>query len=70
MPGYLDQIGCVKEQNEMALEFNQQLKERVMQLRDELPEAALTYVDVYAAKYGLIANSTREGNHLRQPWNI
>lgn len=61
MPGYLDEIGCVKDQNEMASEFNRQLKEMVMQLRGELPEAALTYVDVYTAKYSLIANSTRAG---------
>lgn len=60
-PGYLDQAGCVKDQNEMATEFNNQLKERVTKLRIELPEAAITYVDVYAAKYGLISNAKNEG---------
>ncbi|XP_028792951.1 GDSL esterase/lipase At5g14450-like [Neltuma alba] len=60
-PGYLDQYGCVKDQNDMAIEFNKQLKDRVIKLRTELPEAAITYVDVYAAKYGLISNAKTEG---------
>lgn len=60
--GYLDQYGCVKDQNVMATEFNKQLKDRVIKLRTELPEAAITYVDVYAAKYALISNTKKEGN--------
>ncbi|KAH7577283.1 hypothetical protein ACOSP7_001867 [Xanthoceras sorbifolium] len=60
-PGYVDQYGCVKDQNTMAIEFNRQLKERVIKLRAELPEAAITYVDVYAAKYGLISRSKTLG---------
>lgn len=51
----------MKTQNEMAVEFNRQLKERVVKLRQELPEAAITYVDVYAAKFGLIGNYKSEG---------
>jgi len=46
----------------MAVEFNKKLKDRVVKLRTELPEAAITYVDVYAAKYGLISNTKNEGN--------
>ncbi|PON36615.1 Lipase [Parasponia andersonii] len=60
-PGYLDQYGCVKTQNEMAVEFNKQLKDRVIKLRAELPEAAITYVDVYAAKIGMIGNAKTQG---------
>ncbi|XP_020414658.1 GDSL esterase/lipase At5g14450 isoform X2 [Prunus persica] len=60
-PGYLDDHGCVKGQNDMAIEFNRQLKDRVIKLRAELPQAAITYVDVYAAKYGLISNAKTEG---------
>ena len=60
-PGYLDQQGCVKGQNDMAVGFNKQLKDRVIKLRAELPEAAITYVDLYAAKYGLISNAKNEG---------
>ncbi|KAK3413121.1 hypothetical protein EUGRSUZ_I01728 [Eucalyptus grandis] len=65
--GYLDDHGCVKTQNEMAVEFNRQLKERVIKLRQELPEAAITYVDVYAAKFGLIGNYKSEGKDLLTP---
>ncbi|KAL5572811.1 hypothetical protein UlMin_022408 [Ulmus minor] len=60
-PGYLDAARCIKSQNDMSVEFNKKLKERVIKLRTELPEAAITYVDVYAAKYGLIANAKTEG---------
>jgi hypothetical protein len=60
--GYLDQYGCVKDQNVIAIEFNKKLKDRVVKLRTEVPEAAITYVDVYAAKYGLISNTKNEGN--------
>ncbi|WJX81276.1 hypothetical protein P8452_64178 [Trifolium repens] len=59
--GYLDQYGCVKDQNVIAIEFNKKLKDRVVKLRTEVPEAAITYVDVYAAKYGLISNTKNEG---------
>jgi hypothetical protein len=62
--GYLDQYGCVKDQNVITLEFNKQLKDRVVKLRTEVPEAAITYVDVYAAKYRLISNTKNEGNLL------
>lgn len=62
-PGFLDQFGCIKGQNDMAVEFNRQLKDRVNKLRAELPLAALTYVDVYTAKYGLISNTKNQGNN-------
>uniref|UniRef100_A0A7N0VKE6 Uncharacterized protein n=1 Tax=Kalanchoe fedtschenkoi TaxID=63787 RepID=A0A7N0VKE6_KALFE len=57
----LDEYGCVKEQNDMAKEFNKQLMEKVAQLRTQLPLAAITYVDVHAAKMDLIANSSSHG---------
>jgi hypothetical protein len=60
-PGFLDEHRCVKNQNVMAVEFNRQLKDRVIKLKAELPNAAITYVDVYAAKYGLISNAKNEG---------
>ncbi|XP_065880008.1 GDSL esterase/lipase At5g14450 isoform X2 [Euphorbia lathyris] len=60
-PGSLDEYGCVKAQNEMAVEFNTELKDRVIKLRTQLPEAAITYVDVYAAKYGLISKAKSLG---------
>lgn len=48
----------------MAIEFNRQLRDRVIKLRVELPQAAITYVDAYAAKYGLISNAKNEGTQL------
>ncbi|KAM0954849.1 hypothetical protein TB2_022958 [Malus domestica] len=60
-PGFLDDHGCVKAQNNIAVEFNRQLRDRVTKLRAELPLAAITYVDVFAAKYGLIGTAKTEG---------
>ncbi len=62
-PGFLDKYGCIKSQNDMAIEFNRQLKDRVIKLRSELSHAALTYVDVYTAKYRLISSTRSQGFH-------
>ncbi|XP_077227339.1 GDSL esterase/lipase At5g14450-like isoform X2 [Tasmannia lanceolata] len=59
--GNLDQNGCVKPQNEVAQEFNRQLKDRMTQLRQQLPSAALIYVDVYSTKYRLISEAKKQG---------
>ncbi|XP_057481923.1 GDSL esterase/lipase At5g14450-like [Actinidia eriantha] len=67
-PGYLDELGCIKGQNDIAVEFNKQLNDRVIQLRAKLPQAALTYVDIYAAKYGLISNAKNQG--FEDPFKI
>ncbi|XAR51924.1 Alpha-L-fucosidase [Bertholletia excelsa] len=66
--GYLDEQGCVKSQNEVAKEFNRQLKDRVTRLRKELPQASVTYVDIYAAKYGLISSAKKQG--FEDPFKI
>ncbi|KAK8619078.1 hypothetical protein V6N13_133045 [Hibiscus sabdariffa] len=60
-PEELDEQGCLKAQNAYCMEFNKKLKDRVTKLRAELPHAALTYVDIYAAKYELIGNAKKEG---------
>ncbi|KAK6913061.1 GDSL lipase/esterase [Dillenia turbinata] len=60
-PGLLDPHGCHNAMNEMAVEFNQQLKDRVNRLTVELPHAALTCVDVYTAKFDLIKNTKSQG---------
>ncbi|KAM6549721.1 hypothetical protein CsatB_021397 [Cannabis sativa] len=61
VPGFLDGNGCIKSQNDMAKEFNRQLKRKVSELKAQLPFAALTYVDMYAAKYSLISNAKKLG---------
>ena len=42
----LDNAGCAIPHNEVAQFFNRELKAAVVQLRKELPLAAITYVDV------------------------
>ncbi|KAK4477362.1 hypothetical protein RD792_016583 [Penstemon davidsonii] len=59
--GFLNKYGCIRAQNSVAVEFNKQLKNRVTKLRVDLPRAALTYVDIYSAKYDLIQNATTYG---------
>lgn len=56
-----DQFGCVKSENEVAKEFNRQLKDKVTELRNNLQDSALTYVDVYSAKYNLISQAQQQG---------
>ncbi|KAK8592970.1 hypothetical protein V6N12_045062 [Hibiscus sabdariffa] len=60
-PWNLDKNGCVKLQNEVAMEFNRQLKDKIYQLRSQLPFARFTYVDVYSAKYALTGMATNLG---------
>ena len=59
----LDQCGCLKARNDIAVEFNKQLKQAVMELRTQLPQAALTYVDLYGARYGLISHDKEQSDH-------
>lgn len=60
-PANKDQNGCVKSHNEIAQEFNRQLKDKVSQLRKQLPDAVLTYTDIYTAKYSLISEAKKQG---------
>lgn len=59
--GQVDQVGCASPYNEVAQYFNKKLKEVVVHLRQKLPHAAITYVDVYSVKYDLISHATRHG---------
>ncbi|MED6169539.1 hypothetical protein PIB30_022166 [Stylosanthes scabra] len=59
--GLLDENGCVNYANDMAKGFNSNLKNVVLKLRALYPDASLTYVDMFSAKYELISNSQREG---------
>ncbi|XP_027365437.1 GDSL esterase/lipase At3g26430-like [Abrus precatorius] len=60
-PAQIDKFGCAKPFNQVAQYFNRKLKEAVAQLRKRLPEAAITYVDVYTLKYKLISHAQRYG---------
>ncbi|TKY56152.1 Esterase protein [Spatholobus suberectus] len=64
LPAERDRYGCAKAYNEVAQNFNQNLKEALAQLRKDLPSAAITYVDVYSAKYSLFTNPKKYGFEL------
>lgn len=57
-----DPAGCLKPHNEVAQYFNLKLKESIVQLRNEFPSAAFTYVDIYSVKYSLFAEPQKHGN--------
>ncbi|CAN7003702.1 unnamed protein product [Brassica oleracea var. botrytis] len=56
-----DQYGCLKPLNNVAIEFNKQLKQKISELNKELPYSLLTYVDVYSAKSHLITKAKNLG---------
>ncbi|PWA34959.1 GDSL-like Lipase/Acylhydrolase superfamily protein [Artemisia annua] len=58
-PAEMDKYGCAAPYNDVSQYFNQKLKEAVIQLRKEFPSAAITYVDIYAVKYSLIAQAEK-----------
>ncbi|XP_042024144.1 GDSL esterase/lipase At3g26430-like [Salvia splendens] len=57
----IDKHGCSSPYNDVSQYFNLKLRELVLQLRDELPAAAITYVDVYVVKYSLISQANKLG---------
>ncbi|KAB1213143.1 hypothetical protein CJ030_MR5G015865 [Morella rubra] len=57
----VNKFGCASPFNEVAQYFNHRLKEAVVQLRKELPKAAITYVDIYSVKYTLITQGHNYG---------
>ncbi|KAG7033123.1 GDSL esterase/lipase, partial [Cucurbita argyrosperma subsp. argyrosperma] len=60
-PGNIDSVGCVKSANEVARELNRQLKNLLLELRKKLPQARITHVDMYSAKYLLINDAKAQG---------
>ncbi|XP_059433932.1 esterase-like isoform X2 [Corylus avellana] len=56
-----DSHGCAKPYNDVAQYFNYKLKEAIVQLRIDLPLAAITHVDIYSAKYSLFSESNKHG---------
>ncbi|XP_020107438.1 GDSL esterase/lipase At3g26430-like isoform X1 [Ananas comosus] len=57
----LDRAGCSILFNDLARRFNSLLNETVVQLRKELPLAALTLVDIFSVKYSLISQAKKNG---------
>ncbi|XP_057428033.1 GDSL esterase/lipase ENOD8-like [Lotus japonicus] len=56
-----DCYGCATQYNEVAEYFNKKLKEALAQLRQELPLAAIAYVDIYSPKLDLFRNHEKYG---------
>lgn len=69
-PGQIDKAGCADPFNKVAKYFNLKLNETVVQLRKELPSAALTYVDVYSLKYELFSQASKHGTFSCSPFVI
>ncbi|KAL5759956.1 hypothetical protein ACOSQ2_018794 [Xanthoceras sorbifolium] len=57
----IDEAGCATPFNEIAQTFNNQLKESIVQLRKDLPSAAITYVNIYSIKYSLFREGRKHG---------
>lgn len=60
-PENTDEIGCVKSYNDVARQFNKNLKDKVSQMQMQLQEASFVYVDVYSVKYSLISQPNKYG---------
>ncbi|XP_057790371.1 GDSL esterase/lipase LIP-4-like isoform X1 [Salvia miltiorrhiza] len=54
----VDEHGCVASMNQAAQVFNSQLRDLCQQLRGQMKDSTIVYVDVYSIKYSLIANSS------------
>ncbi|PIN15545.1 Alpha-L-fucosidase [Handroanthus impetiginosus] len=56
-----DEHGCIKALNDGAKAFNSNLKDLCEQLRPQMKNSTIVYVDMYSIKYDLIANSASYG---------
>ncbi|KAL2535213.1 GDSL esterase/lipase [Forsythia ovata] len=56
-----DKYGCIKSLNEAAKAYNMMLNALSEQLRSQMKDATIVYVDIYSIKYNLIANSASYG---------
>ncbi|KAH0919046.1 hypothetical protein HID58_026706 [Brassica napus] len=57
----LDPIGCFRVHNDVAKTFNKGLFSLVNEMRAQLKDATLVYIDIYSIKYKLSADSKRYG---------
>ncbi|KAM7470093.1 hypothetical protein LguiA_008276 [Lonicera macranthoides] len=57
----VDRYGCISTYNDAARLFNEGLLHLCQDLRNEMKDATFVYVDIFAIKYDLIANSSNYG---------
>lgn len=63
-----DEYGCSKSLNNGAKTFNAKLNALCEELRSQMKNATIVYVDMYSIKYGLIANSASYGEYMNNYW--
>ncbi|KAK6137663.1 hypothetical protein DH2020_028589 [Rehmannia glutinosa] len=56
-----DEYGCIKSLNDGAKAFNAKLNALCQELRSQMENSTIVYVDIYSIKHDLIANSTSYG---------
>ncbi|GMG99797.1 hypothetical protein Nepgr_001637 [Nepenthes gracilis] len=59
--GDLDSFGCISSYNAAAKLFNGALLHLCQEMKSELKDATIVYVDIYAIKFDIIANATKYG---------
>ncbi|KAJ0989298.1 hypothetical protein J5N97_007654 [Dioscorea zingiberensis] len=57
----LDMYGCAISYNNLVLEYNKMLKDRITQTRNQLSDATLVYVDTHAVKLDLFQHPKDHG---------
>lgn len=60
----LDSFGCISSYNAAAMIFNEGLLRICTGLRSAMKDASIVYVDVFAIKFDMIANSTKYGKTI------
>ncbi|XP_051144969.1 GDSL esterase/lipase At1g09390-like [Andrographis paniculata] len=56
-----DSFGCIRKYNDAAKLFNEGLRRKCVRLRSQMKDATIVYVDMYAIKMDIIANSSTYG---------
>ncbi|KAL3655601.1 hypothetical protein CASFOL_001387 [Castilleja foliolosa] len=56
-----DRYGCIKSFNDAAKAFNAKLNDLCEQLRSQMENSTIVYVDMYSIKYDLVENATSYG---------
>lgn len=59
--GDLDATGCISSYNSAAQLFNTALLHLCQEMKSELADATIVYVDIYSIKYDIISNAKRYG---------
>ena len=55
---------CVEDLNKIAVEYNNRLKDTILQLQSTLPGTRLLYADVFSYAYEAFRNPSQYGENL------